>query len=168
MYSGQISSKSTNNNDNKLSADLRLPTLRNLLMPDLADRLQQKIKRRLRDLWPWRDFHYGEAANEMSWRDGKGVVKGRGIVVAVCDVEDREGKRPYRIDVQLKRHHDHPGAPWIALCAGDAATKAKWLGGLPQEIMRKPTLLDEDGNAADAADAAIGAEEDDGDSDGLG
>ena len=145
-------------------------------MCDLSDPLEKKTPHRRRDTWKQRDFRYVTATRELTFRDPKGVIKGtyrdgreltyrdfsaegRATVTGVSDVPDRKGKRQNRFDVELERHPEcthADAAGWLAVSARNAATKAKWLSGL-QDIPRKNTLLDEDGNAADAADAAIDA-----------
>ena len=127
---------------------------------NLSDSFETKTHRRFRDLWKRCIFNFTVEDNEIIWRDSKGRIKGRATVVGVSDVPDRRGKRQHRIDLEVKRHPDFPGTTWLSVCARDAATKANWLAGLPQEIARKNTMLDEDGNPGmGTLDAALAAAE---------
>ena len=123
---------------------------------NLQGTLVKKLPSRFGDSWKQRDFAFDAATGELTY-SFEGKTKGKGTVKSVADVVDRKGKRQFRFDMELDRHADHPGSQWICVCAPDLATKAKWIANLPQSVARKPTLLDEDGNVGEGADAAIAA-----------
>ena len=92
--------------------------------PDLTNWFEEKSPGFLLDVWRRRKCHFNAATREFTSLDDEGVVKGRGTIVAVCDVPDRRGKRRNRFRIKIDWHPDFSGEPWLDVCAPDAATKA--------------------------------------------
>ena len=123
----------------------------------ITDRLCKKGAKRKN--WQWRTFEYDPATRELTYRNAKDVLKGKGTVTGVQDVDDRGGsKKPNRLDVEIKRDPLYPSAAWMCVSCPDADTKAKWLAAL-SPIARKFSTLDANGDATtfDAA-AALDAD----------
>ena len=115
----------------KLSSGLRGVTL--------SDTLSKKQPRKYGDRWTDHDFTLDVETKELAYTY-RGQLKGKGTVVGLTDVVDRERKRQHRFNIQCQRHAGHPGSESICVSAHDFATKAKWLAS------DKATVLDEDGD----------------------
>ena len=73
--------------------------------------------------------------------------KGMGRVLAVCDIDDRKGKRQHRIDIEIERDAAFPGGKWLPMAAPDAGEKQRWLDALRGAVpTRQESALDDDGN----------------------